>query len=67
MQLDSVEAITYAIRNATRIEGSLLIGDGEAGADIMGTHLAGFAVDTITENLIINLTKLRSLDAFNFA
>ena len=65
VQLDSVEAITYAIRSATRIEGHLTIGDGEAGADIMSTHLAGFAVDTITEHLVISGTKLTTLDAFS--
>ena len=63
--LDSLEAITPAIRAATRIEGNLTIGDGEAGDDITNAALARLQVDTITGGLTISGTKLARLDAFN--
>ena len=63
--LDSLEAITEAIRSATRIEGSLLIGDGEAGEDITNTELARLQVETITGALTISDTRLATLDAFS--
>ena len=63
--LDSLEAITEAIRSATRIEGSLLIGDGEAGRDITNPELARLQVETITGALTISGTRLATLDAFS--
>ena len=63
--LDSLEAITPAIRAATRIEGNLTIGDGEVGTDLTNAHLAELQVDTITGNLTINRTQLTELDAFS--
>ena len=64
VELDSLEAITDEIRAATRIEGNLIIGDGEDGRDITNAELARLQLQTITGNLRIQGTKLIELDAF---
>ena len=63
--LDSLEAITEDIRNATKIVGNLTIGDGSTGTDLTNAHLATLQVDTITGDLRIEQTRLTTLNAFS--
>ena len=70
--LNSREAITAELRDATRIEGDLVICSGrycprgteEATFDITDADLQALQLDTITGNLIIRGTDIASLTAF---
>ena len=63
--LDSAEAITEEIEQATVIVGNLIIRDADQGTDIRNSDLARLQVRIITRKLAIHRTKLRELNAFN--